>query len=62
MKKVTFNPKAEPKSQVSGKYDFSEESRNKYINEISESIKEDVRLNEIKEAESIECASRFITT
>lgn len=60
MKKACFSLK-ELRPVKSDSYKFNSKERNRYITEIKEQIKKEITLNEIKEAESIELASKFFT-
>ena len=61
MKKISFGLKKTLTTKSSERYNFSESDRSRYISEITEIVRKDVRMNEIKEAESIEYASKFVT-
>ena len=62
MKEMRFTLKNEPKVRVDSRYGYSDEERKMYISKISENVIKDLRLNEIRESQSIEDASKFITT
>jgi hypothetical protein len=62
MKKINFTTNENLTSHSSNRYNYSETERNQHISEINEVVKTDARLNEIKEAKSFECASKFVTT
>ena len=62
MKKMSFTLQNEPKVKVDSRYSYSDAEIEEYISKISEKILKDVRLNEIREAQSVEEASKFVTT
>lgn len=62
MRKLDFKLKGDFRSCPDKRYNFTEERMEIAINEISESIRKDIRLNEIREAESLKYASKFFTT
>lgn len=62
MKKIVFGMNENLIGCNSDRYNYSETERDLYISEITKVVKNGAQLNAIKEAKSIEWASRFRTT